>query len=318
MKKIGFGLLAVLLCSLTALAGCAKPKAADRANGKIAVYASIYPLAYFAEQIGGERVDVRALVPPGTEPHEFELSTQDMARLSQADVFIYNGAGFEAWSEQAKQALDPSRTVQVNATKGVSLLEAEEEHADHGEHEEHGHGHEGVDPHVWLDPKRAMIQARNIRDGLIQADPRHKAEYEANYVKLQQRLTELDREYADLVKRTPVKTFLVSHAAFGYLADRYGLQQIAIAGLSPSDEPSAKELQALIETAKRKKVRAIFFETLVNAKTAETLKREIGAKSLTLNPLEGLTPEEIKRGEDYFTIMEKNRKNLAQAWGGQP
>jgi zinc transport system substrate-binding protein len=315
VKKIGFGLLAVLLCSLTALAGCAKPEAADRANGKIAVYTSIYPLAYFAEQIGGKRVDVHALVPPGTEPHEFELSTRDMARLSQADVFIYNGAGLEAWSEQAKQTLDPSRTVQVNATKGVPLLDAKAEHEEHGEHE---HGHGGVDPHVWLDPKRAMIQARNIRDGLIQADPHHKAEYEANYVKLQQRLNELDRAFADLAKRTPVKTFLVSHAAFEYLADRYGLKQIAIAGLSPTDEPSAKELQALIETAKREKVRVIFFETLVNPKTAETLKREIGAKALTLNPLEGLTPEEIKRGENYFTIMEKNRKNLAQAWGIQP
>ncbi|MDN4592526.1 metal ABC transporter substrate-binding protein [Polycladomyces subterraneus] len=316
MKKIGFGLLAVLLCSLTALAGCAKPEAAGRANGKIAVYTSIYPLAYFAEQIGGKRVDVRALVPPGTEPHEFELSTRDMARLSQADVFIYNGAGLEAWADQAKQMLDPSRTVQVNATKGVPLLDAKEEHDDH--HGVHEHGHSGVDPHVWLDPKRAMIQARNIRDGLIQADQRHKAEYEANYVRLQQRLTELDRAYAELAKRTPVKTFLVSHAAFGYLADRYGLKQIAIAGLSPNDEPSAKELQALVETAKREKVHVIFFETLVNAKTAETLKSEIGAKSLTLNPLEGLTPEEIKRGENYFTIMEKNRQNLAQAWGVQP
>jgi zinc transport system substrate-binding protein len=315
VKKIGFGLLAVLLCGLTALAGCAKPEAADRANGKITVYTSIYPLAYFAEQIGGKRVDVRALVPPGTEPHEFELSTRDMARLSQADVFIYNGAGLEAWADQVKQTLDPSRTVQMNATKGVPLLDAKEEHDEHGEH---GHGHGGVDPHVWLDPKRAMIQARNIRDGLIQADPRHKAEYEANYVKLQQRLTELDRAYADLAKRTPVKTFMVSHAAFGYLADRYGWQQIAVAGLSPTDEPSAKELQALIETAKREKIHVIFFETLVNAKTAETLEREIGAKALTLNPLEGLTPEEIKRGEDYFTIMEKNRQNLAKAWGVQP
>ncbi len=293
-------LLATLMMILV-VTGCSPGTPPGESGNQLQIYASVYPLADFAEKIGGKHVSVTLLVPPGVEPHDFEPSAKDLAGLSRADVFIYNGVGFEAWIDQAKEILDPERTVIVSAVESIELLQA-------GEFRD-------TDPHVWLDPLRAKKQAKNIRDALIKADPDHAEDYRTNFRKLSRRFDELHRTFTETVERAEKREFIVSHAAFGYLADRYGLRQIAISGLSPSDDPGPKALKAVIETAKKHRVKVIFFDSLVPGKVARTVKDEVGAEALVLNPLEGLTPQEAEAGEYYFSIMKKNAENLGKALG---
>lgn len=297
-------LVALSLVMILIVAGCSGGEPREEAGNPLKVYASVYPLADFAEKIGGKHVDVTLLVPPGVEPHDFEPTPKDLARLSRADVFIYNGIGFEAWIDQAKEILDSERTVIANASAALKP-----------ESDRNGHHHGGADPHVWLDPVRGKKLAEAIRDALIKADPDHAADYRTNFEKLSRRFDELDRTFKEIVQKAENRAFVVSHAAFGYLADRYGLKQIAISGLSPSDEPGPKELKSVIEAAKRHRVKVVFFDSLVPGNVAKTVKEEVGAEALVLNSLEGLKPQEAEKGEDYFSIMEKNAENLAKALG---
>ncbi|MBA4494161.1 metal ABC transporter solute-binding protein, Zn/Mn family [Paenactinomyces guangxiensis] len=317
MSKRIVGWVAVMLLAVTALAGCGSSTTATKKDdSKLQIYTSLYPLEDFAKKIGGNHVQVTNLVPPGTESHDFELSARDMANLSEADVFIYNGAGFEPWVEKAVQSLDQDQTVIVNSTEKMDLIPVTGQEHDHS-HEKGKHPHDrgNFDPHVWMDPTLAKQEALKIRDALIKADPTHKADYEKNYSVLADQFDQLDQEYMEMVKKAPRKEFVVSHAAFGYLAKRYGLQQIAVSGITPSDEPSPRELQEIIETVRKHDVKVILFETLVSGKVAEVVKKEVKAEALTLNPLEGLTKEELDRGDDYFSVMRKNKAHLARALG---
>jgi zinc transport system substrate-binding protein len=297
--------LLVVLCLVwtSILAACSGEAPQEAAGDQLKVYASVYPLADFAEKIGGKHADVTLLVPPGVEPHDFEPTPKDLTRLSRADVFLYNGIGFEAWIGQAKEILDSERTVIADASASLEPLYSG------------SNGSKEADPHVWLDPVRAKKMAESIRDALIKADPDHAADYRTNFGKLSRRFNELDRTFREISNKAEKREFVVSHAAFSYLADRYGLHQIAISGLSPSDEPGPKELKAVIEAAKRHRVKVIFFDSLVPGKVAKTVKEEVGAEALVLNPLEGLKPREAETGEDYFSIMEKNAENLGKALG---
>ncbi|GAB7388574.1 metal ABC transporter substrate-binding protein [Bacillaceae bacterium] len=282
-----------------------------KGGGKLIVYASFYPLYDFAAKIAGERAEVNNLVPPGAEPHDFEPSPKDLAKLSEADVFLYNGSGFERWIEDVLRSLDASDMIVVNMSERVDLLSNGKTGHLHG-----GHGH--ADPHFWLDPLRAKQMAAAIKDALIQADGEGKETYEANYRKLAAELDRLHAEYAQAVKRAKRKEIIVSHAAFAYLADRYGLEQIAISGLSPSDEPTQKELREIISFAKEHQAKYILFaSSLVNAKAAEAVREHIGAEALVLNPLEGLTKEDIAKGKDYFSVMRENLATLKKALGGE-
>jgi zinc transport system substrate-binding protein len=306
VKRITYGWLAVLILNFAVAAGCSDMQTKN--NGKLQVYTSMYPLADFAEKIGGKHVQVTNMVPSGVEPHEFEPKPRDMMQLQNADVFIYNGAGFESWAENAQSALGEN-AITVNSTKSIDL-KASESHQ-----REDGHDHGGVDPHVWLDPVLAKKQAAAIRDALEKKDPQHRKEYEANYQKLAQRLDTLDQQLKKITKQAKRKEIIVSHAAYGHLAERYGLKQIAISGLSPSQEPTVKDLKRVVEEARKHRVKYIFFETLVHPKVEKSVQDEVGARALTLNPLEGLTKDQESRGEDYFSIMEQNAKNLAIALG---
>ncbi len=239
-------LVALSLVMILMAAGCSG-EAQEDSGGGLMVYASVYPLADFAEKIGGKHVNVILLVPPGVEPHDFEPTPRDLARLSRADVFIYNGIGFEAWIKKAREILDSERTVTVDASASLKPL-----------YSGSGKGRQEADPHVWLDPVRAKKMAEAIRDALIKADPDHAADYRTNFDRLSRRFDELDRTFREIAENAEKREFVVSHSAFGYLADRYGLRQIAISGLSPSDEPGPKELKAVIEAAKRHRVKVIF------------------------------------------------------------
>ena len=321
--NILFGIVLILLLFLTACDQAPDATSSDETSesGKITVYTSVYPLYDFAGKIAGDRAEVINLVPPGSDSHDFEPTPKDLVRLSEADVFIYIGGGFEIWIDDVLHTLDTSSMTVVPMSDHVHLLPLEEAN-DHEHEEDHdgdnGHSHgNSMDPHIWLDPLRAKEMAEAIKDALIERDEDGKEMYEANFSALATELDRLHEEYQQAVQNAARKEIIVSHAAFGYLADRYGLEQIAISGLSPSEEPSQKELQEIIALAEKHDVRYILFETLAMPKMANVVKEQIGAQALTLNPLEGLTKEEIAEEKDYFSVMRDNLESLKKALGSQ-
>ncbi|TCS83101.1 metal ABC transporter substrate-binding protein [Tepidibacillus fermentans] len=308
MKKSGI-LLSILILTLIVFAGCATNNGTQKGKDadKVQVYTSFYVLADFAKKIGGDYVEVTNMIPAGTEPHDFEPTPKQIAQLQKADLFVYNGTGFDQWAKKIVENNQGKMTV-VNSTEGIRLLTLNEEEKNH----KNGGG---ADPHVWLNPMNAMIQAEKIKDGLIKVDPSHKDTYTKNYEQLRESFIQLDKTYQYKLKDAKAREIFVSHAAFGYLADRYQLKQVAIAGLTPSDEPSPKELAEIVNEGKKMNIKYILFEPLVESKYATTIMNEIGAKPLTLNPIETLTKEEIEKGEDYFSMMNKNLEVLQIALG---
>lgn len=290
-----------------ALGGCQDaPKEAPKAGAppRPLVVASFYPLYDFARQIAGDRAEVVSLVPTGVEPHDWEPSPRDVARVEQAAVFIYNGAGFDAGAERLAKNVSATKTVVVEATAGVPLLPAKA--AKPAKEPEH-------DPHVWLDPTLVRLQVDAIRGGLAKADPANAEHYATRAGAYATRLTTLHEALAKGLESCQRREIVVSHAAFTYLAHRYKLNQVPVMGLSPEAEPSPAELARVVRQVRRVKAKVIFFETLVSPKLAETLAAEVGAKTLVLNPLEGLTSDEEKAGKDYIGVMEENLKNLRVA-----
>jgi zinc transport system substrate-binding protein len=294
----------VFLLVVTALSACGAG-----GNKKPVALTSFYPLYFLTAAIAGDRMEVRNLVPAGAEPHDWEPGTRDTAALKGARVFAYNGAGFEAWAAKALDAAPSKTRVAIEATSGLSLLPPP--------------GEEGAafpnDPHVWLDPVLAKEMARKIADGLTQADPDGRAVYAQNLATLQGRLDRLDAGFKAGLGTCARKEIVTSHAAFGYLARRYGLEQIAVEGLAPDAEPTPARIAAVAETARARGATHIFFETLVSPRVAETIAREIGAQTLVLDPLEGLR-EEGGQGpgqgqQDYFSVMNDNLANLRTALG---
>jgi zinc transport system substrate-binding protein len=288
----------VLIAAVAVLAaGCGggdDPETGGAATSRTEVVAGLYPLAWAAERIGGDSVEVTNLTPPGAEPHDVELSARDVEDVRGADLVLLLGAGFQPALEDAAEDAD-GRIVDLLA--GLELLEGLEE----GHDEEHGP--EG-DPHVWLDPLRFAEIAERI--GAELAAPAAASTLARDLRRLHE---SLERGLADCERRELV----TSHAAFGYFADRYDLEQIAIAGLSPEAEPTPRRLKDVVEHVRETGATTIFFETLVSPRIAETVARETGARTAVLNPLEGLTAEEVEAGENYLSVMRANLAALRTA-----
>jgi zinc transport system substrate-binding protein len=321
---------------LLTLAGCGDDGggASDGAGeGTLDVVASFYPMEFLAERIGGEHVSVSTLTEPGVEPHDLEISPQQTAELTEADVIVYL-AGLQPAVDDAiaQSGVDASRiaeagsftTLETHGDEHAGEEEhAEEEHAEehageHAEEEEHEghdheHDHEGQDPHVWLDPSKFAEVAQGVGDVLAAADPDHAAAYERNTEELVADLNALDEEFRTGLADTATDTFVTTHAAFGYLAERYGLHEEAIAGLDPESEPSAARMRELQEIARADGVRTIFFETLVSDETARTLADDLGLDTAVLDPVEGIT--EDSPGADYLEVMRANLAALREALG---
>ncbi|MCP1312020.1 metal ABC transporter substrate-binding protein [Paenibacillus tyrfis] len=324
IKRAILPVILVLLLS-TLLSACGGRSQPALVNGKINIVASFYPLYDFATKIGGDHVNVVNLVPAGVEPHDWSPKSRDIQNLTKSDLFVYLGAGFEGWVQDTLDSLKKdSKTVVVEASRGIELIPGtEEEHGDaHGHDEkkgagkdEHGHDHEhgNTDPHVWLSPANAKQLAVNIKDALIQVDGAHKADYEANFKKLADRLDQLDGKYKSELAKVSKKDIVVTHQSFGYLAKAYGLNQKAIMGLAPDAEPTSKDMKTILQFIKDNQVKYIFFEELVSDKLAKTLAKDAGVETLVLSPLEGLTEEQAKKGDDYVSLMENNLNNLLKA-----
>jgi len=308
----------LMACALLAftimLAGCTE-SAQQHDNGKITVVASFYPIYDFAKNVGGNRVEVTTLIPMGVEPHEFEPTASDIRKLSEADVFLYNGAGMEPWADSVVKGVEREDLIVADTSAGITLLSSQghEEHEGQDEHEEQGteHSHAGgFDPHFWLDPVLAKAQINNIRDALVEADPDGKAYYENNAASYNARLDSLDNEIRTAMSNCTKHDILVTHATLGYFCKRYGCNQIAINGVDPEAEPSPSDLATIIDQAKEKNVSVVFFESMIDPRSAETIAKEINGSVLAFNSVHGLTPEENAAGEDYISLMEGNLANI--------
>jgi zinc transport system substrate-binding protein len=278
----------LLIALALLIAGCG---AASGPKSKTSVVAAFYPPAWVAEQIAGQNVDVFNLTPPGAEPHDIELTPGDVGRLQQADVVLYLSHGFQPAVEQA---VSGAKGRKVDLLAGLGLLR--------GVGDEAGKS----DPHVWLDPVLFAGIVRHI--GAVLGDP-------ARGVSLAHRVLALDGEYRRGLTHCARHDFVTSHAAFGYLAGRYGLHQIPITGIDPESEPSPRHLRSLIELVRREHVTTVFFERLVSPRLADTVARDAGAKTAVLDPIEGLTPAEQRDGDSYLTIMRRNLRELRSALG---
>lgn len=306
----------VLSVLLTACGGQEKKEASS--NEKIQVMTTFYPMYEFTKQVVGDKGDIELLIPAGTEPHDFEPSAKDLAKISDSDVFVYNSPELETWTDNLTDTIDTKQTKIIQASKDIKLMEGtEHEHEeahDHDtqEHEEHGHSHE-LDPHVWLDPALAIKEVETIRDQLSKKYPDDKAAFEKNAASYIDELKKLDEEFQTAFKDAKNKTFVTQHAAFGYLANQYGLTQEAIAGISPDQEPSPSRLSELKHYVDDNQVKVIYFEENASSKVAETLSKETGVKLEVLNPLESLTDKQIKDGEDYLSVMRENLAALKES-----
>ncbi len=279
MKKI---LATILLLTFTA---CTSRAIDNKDKNKLSVTTTFYPLTYLAQEIGGDYVKVIQVTPSGIEPHDYEPTPQDLAMIQNSKLFIANGYGVDSWADN------------------ISGLRAAEK----------VDGKTVMDPHVWLNPKSFQEEATAVRDAFMQTDPIHTTQYKLNATGLLGDLIALDKEYSDGLANCKIRKIITSHDAFRYMAKEYNFESLPIAGFSPEAEPSPKRLAELADLAKKNNIKHIFFETLVSPKLSETLAQEVGAESLLLNPIEGLTAAEEAKSEDYLILMQKNLKNLRTA-----
>ncbi|MFD6800781.1 metal ABC transporter substrate-binding protein [Streptomyces cyaneofuscatus] len=321
-----------VVLGLTALSACSTSDAADGGNGdQLKVTASFYPMQFLAERIGGEHVAVTSLTKPGVEPHDLELTPRQIGSISESDYVLYL-KGIQPAVDDAIQQSGVKNTVDAatlttleNHGAEVSghdhgheeeAHEGEEAHEEHSEGDGHNHGEEGgADPHIWLDPVKYAEVAKGVGKSLEKADPDHAADYRKNTEALVGELDKLNTAYEAGLKNTATKTFITTHSAFGYLAERYGLTQQGIAGIDPEAEPTPARIQELHTIADKEKATTVFFETLASDKTAKTLAKDTGLKTGVLDPLEGITKK--SQGADYIEVMESNLTALQKALGAK-
>lgn len=294
----------------------------------------------FVAAVGKDKVEISTIIPAGMEPHDFEPKARDLARLSEARVFVYNGLNMEEWAEEAIQAVNNAELIIVEASKGADIIENGEsgDHEEDGEHEEDGgnedgkhedeehedeehedeehegeehseddgHGHGLYDPHIWLSLKGAQIQVKNIKDALVLADSANRDYYEANCEDFIVRLESLYSEYREKFQSVEKKSFVTGHAAFGYLCRDFGLEQNSVADTFAEGEPSARQLAELVEYCRKHQVTAVFAEEMASPEVSRTLADEVGAKVETIYTIES--------SEDDMTYLERMETNLSKIY----
>jgi zinc transport system substrate-binding protein len=311
-------ILKVLLacCALTLLAS---PAGAAAPSGQpLLVAATIVPLGDFCRKIGGDLVQVQVLIQPGASPHVFEPAPSVMARGSQARVFVYVGAGLEPWAARLLRARGPGDLVEVEATRGIPLLGQGPQPHDHGEAEKRGRqvgkphspdSHLAGNPHIWLDPVLAQEICRKIAAAFIEADPGHRAQYEANLKTYLAALADLHREIEAKARTWRLRDYVCFHPAFSYFARRYGLNEVGVIEAAPGREPTPRHLQNLVAAIRRYGIKVVFAEPQLNPRVAEVVAQEAGVKVLMLDPMGGGPPY----GPDYLKVMRYNLAALDEA-----
>jgi zinc transport system substrate-binding protein len=300
----------ITLCTLATVAligagGCSDARGTTAEGGRLRVVTGFYPLQFVAERVGGDAVAVTNLVKPGAEPHDLELSPSQVAGVAGAALVVYL-KGFQPAVDEAVEQDAEDRAFDVAAVQ--PLLDAADGDEDSGQ----SRALHGKDPHVWLDPTRLATIADRLAERLAQLDGARAAAFRSRADGLHAELDDLDREYADGLRSCARRDIVTSHAAFGYLASRYRLSQVAITGTSPEDEPSPGRLAEVAAVARQRRATTIFFETLVSPRVAAALAREVGARTAVLDPIEGLQPGST---ESYLSVMRANLDTLRTGLG---
>ncbi|MFE4812519.1 metal ABC transporter solute-binding protein, Zn/Mn family [Peribacillus simplex] len=307
-------LLSLFLVTAVFLSACGNSKgesSKEETKDSLDIYTTVYPLQYFTEAIGGEYVNVETVYPPGTDEHSFEPSQKDIVKMAESDLFFYIGYNLEGFVTKAEPILSKEgvSTVAVGETVHLDEHAHEEEHS----HEEDGHDHGGVNPHLWLDPIYSIDMAKTIKDELTKKMPEQEEYFNNRFNELSKKLEALDEKFAATIESGRTNKIIVSHSAYGYWEERYGLEQIGVTGLTSSNEPSQKELGKIVTMAKEEDLNYVIFEQNISSKLTEIIQKEMGAKSLELHNLSVLTDKDIEAGEDYFSLMENNIKTLQTA-----
>ncbi|QKY69836.1 metal ABC transporter solute-binding protein, Zn/Mn family [Lentibacillus sp. CBA3610] len=305
-----YRVLIILIISGIIASGCTSSHSETDNNAELTVYTSIYPIQYAVERIGGDFVEVESVYPPGVDAHTYEPSSREMTSIAEGDAFIYLGAGMEGFAETAAQALESQDVALIEMGTDEELFHDETPETESHDHQEEGHHHHDHNPHIWLDPLRMIDLAGSIEDELIELNPENADEYNQHYNALKDDLLALDQQYQEALKPKENKKIIVSHAAYEYWEERYGLEQIAISGLSSSDEPSQKELTTIIDEADEHNLDYILFEQNSSDRVSEIIQEQIGAESLQLHNLSVLTEADIENGEDYLSLMNHNLEVL--------
>jgi len=296
-KKLSY--VSCFIVVLNILWCCSMGWAAER----LQVVTSVYPLEEFARAVGGERVTVKLLLPPGSEPHTWEPRPSDILSLKKAHIFIYIGAGMEPWIKDLLEETKKESLVVMEASDGLDLIHKN----GNGNH----HDNIGMDPHIWLDFRNDEKIIDRMVKMFSKMDPEGKLFYEYNGEVYKKKLIALDLHYSENLRNCKRSEILLGgHSAFSYMARRYDLEQIPLYGISPDAEPKPKEMADMIDFAKSHDVKAVYFERLINDRLATVIAEEIGAITLALNPGVNLTREERERGLSFISIMEENLSNL--------
>jgi zinc transport system substrate-binding protein len=337
MKKTWLGAVAAGTLLLGACGNTEGDNASESTDQKLTVYASTFALKSMAEEIGGDRVNVEMVIPPGADPHTYEPTSKQMTQIAEADLFLTIGHDLEPYVESMEKSLEGQNVAFVKTAEDVTLLDAadtvhvheedghsedehaheeeghsEDEHANEEEaHNEDEHDHGQYDPHVWLDPMNAVSMAEAVEAAFSEEAPDYKDEFSERLSAFKDEANTLDAELKAAVENGSKSELLVTHAAYGYLAERYGFDQLPIAGLTPSEEPSQQALKRIIEEARLHDLNYIAFEDTVTPKVAEVVKQEIGAESVTIYNLESVTKEQMDKS--YFDLMRENVKALETA-----
>lgn len=308
MKKIYMAVLAIIMSlGLISCSNNIKKEEVNKYNDKIKVYATIFPVYDFAKNIGKDKIELNYIVPPSSEPHDYEISAKTIKDIQNADLLIKNGLGIDGFSDNIKSESDKLNI--LVASEGIEKITYKEEGHDEDQiEEEHEHGK--YDPHVWIDINNAIKECENIKNEFIKIDSKNKGYYEENYNNYVKELKDLQEEYNANLKDIKNKTILVSHDAYGYLCKEYGINQISITGINPNQEPSMSKIAELTNYAKDNNIKYILFDGLVNPKVSQTIANEAKIDTEILYSLDGITKDDFNNNEDYISLMERNLETL--------
>lgn len=303
IKQIFIAVMIMVL--LPAMAGCGgvSPNQANQGDTRLTIYTTLYVLQEFAERIGGDNVRAVNLIPAGVSPHDYEPSARDSTNIVKGDLFIYNGAGMELWISNILTNLRDTKVTAVNAGERALLLQVSD------------NKHGGYDPHTWISPQNAIIIAETIKDALVGLDYERQSYYENNYQNLASELQALDERYRTELVGLKHQEFYISHAAFGYLAAAYGLEQRSISGYTSEDEPSLSEMKRLTERLTQDEIKYILVDKTESTKIAEVLARELGIETLEIYTIGSLYPDQAAAGLNYNKLMGLNLEALKKALG---
>ncbi|MDY7019931.1 MAG: zinc ABC transporter substrate-binding protein [Cyanobacteriota bacterium] len=298
------GLLVLFVCAIAITVGSLGTVAQNKRSNKIV--ATFLPMYLFTKAVSGSSQEVSILIPPNVDAHEYQASPGDARKLAQAQVLVKNGLGMETFLSGLVANAGNAQLKQIDASQGIEPLKEDDDH-DHDHDHDHGHDHAEGNPHVWLDPVLAHKQVQNIRDGLIAADAANAETYRANAEVYLNKLQQLDQEFKNRLGSVQGCKFIAFHDAYPYLAQRYGIQQMAVVEL-PEDSISPRDIQRVISAVKEYKVQALLSEPGVDDRRLQQISNDVGLPVKTLDPLEtgSLDPEY------YFTAMRKNLNTLEE------